>query len=354
MGFKNMSKKKQIMIVVIIVMVILIAFRIISERMGDSGLTTSDVINIKVTTATLTTLENTSPLTGRLEPIEEVTIIPKIPGEVTDVYVSLGEKISKGTVLFELDKTQIGTSYNQAKVAYNDAKLNHDRMYTLYQEGAVSLQQYELSKTQYTIAKESYTAASDGLSNYIITSPIDGYVTSINVSIGTIASQTMPAATIANIEKLEIDTSVSETMINKIKIGDSVQVLVPSVSDNPLPGTITALSPAPATGSFTYPLKITLDSVSTLVKPGMFAEVIITSDKTENVLAIPSNAVLIKSGKTIVAIIEKDNKVSLKEVVVGLDNGNLAEIRSGIKVGDTVVVEGQYYLEETSEINIIE
>jgi len=353
-GLKNLSRKKKIVLAVVIVFVLFGAFRIVSNRMEDNSAVSSDVINIKVTTAAITTLESTSPLTGRLEPVEEVTLIPKAMGEVTNVYVELGQKVTKGTVLFELDKTQIATSYNQAKASYNDAQVNLTRMQTLYQEGAVSLQQYEQAKTVFTIAKESYTAASDGMSNYVVTSPIDGYITSINVDIGAIASQSVAAATIANIDKLEIDTSISETLINKIKVGDKVDVLVTSVSETPLSGTVTALSPAPAAGSLTYPMKVTLDNASASVKPGMFAEVIITSDKTANVIALPSSSVLIKSGKTVVTTIENGNKVVFKEVVVGVDNGELAEIKSGIKTGDTVVIEGQYYLEETSEFKVIE
>jgi len=353
MNIKNLSKKKKIIILIIVAIVAFGVFRIISGKLEGSSIATSDVINIKVATASLTTLENTSPLTGRLKPVEEVSLVPKIPGEVTSVFVNLGDKVTKGTVLFELDKTQMATSYNQAKATYNDASLSLDRMSTLYKEGAISLQQYEQAKTQFTLAKESYTAASDGISNFTVTSPIDGYVTSINAAVGAIASQVVPSATIANIDKLEIETSVSETMINKIKVDDSVQVLVESVSDKLFSGTITALSPAPATGSLTYPLKVTLDNTDTLIKPGMFAEVIITSDKTGNVLAIPSNAVLIKSGKTVVATIDKKNHVSLKEVSVGIDNGELAEIKSGINEGDTIVIEGQYYLEENSKVNII-
>lgn len=353
MKIKNMSKKKKIIITILIVVLAFAIFRIISGRLDNSGITTSDVVNIKVINASLTTIESTSPLTGRLKPVEEVSLVPKAPGEVTSVYVNLGDKVAKGTVLFEMDKTQMATSYNQAKASYNDAKVNLDRMATLYDEGAVSLQQYEQAKTQFTIARESYTAASDGINNYTITTPIDGYVTSINVSVGTIASQGIPSATIANIDKLEIETSVSESMINKINVGDKVQVLVESVSDEAFVGTITALSPAPAMGSLTYPMKVTLDNTEALIKPGMFAEVIITSDKTGNVLAVPSNAVIIKSGKTMIATIDKNNQVSLKEVTVGIDNGELAEIKSGIKVGDTIVIEGQYYLEENSKVNII-
>lgn len=351
---KGLSKKQKIVLAAVIVFVLIGAFRIVSNRLADNSVVSSDVINIRVATAAITTLENTSPLTGRLEPIEEVTIIPKAMGEVTGVYVELGQKVTKGTVLFELDKTQIATAYNQAKASYTDAQVNLSRIETLYKEGAVSLQQYEQAKTGYTIAKESYTSASDGMSNYVVTSPIDGYVTSINVDTGGVASQSMPAATIANIDKLEIDTSISETIINKIKVGDKVNVLVSSVSDTPLSGTITALSPAPAAGSLTYPMKVTLDNENAEVKPGMFAEVVITSDKTADVIALPSSAVLIKSGKTVVATIEDGKKVVFKDVVVGVDNGDLAEIKSGIKAGDTVVVEGQYYLEENSEFNIID
>lgn len=353
-SLKKFSKKKKIVLALVVVFVLFGAFRIVSNRMEDTSAVTSDVINIKVTTAAITTLESTSPLTGRLEPVEEVTLIPKAMGEVTNVYVELGQKVTKGTVLFELDKTQIATSYNQAKASYNDAQVNLSRMQTLYQEGAVSLQQYEQAKTAFTIAKESYTAASDGMSNFVVSSPIDGYITSINVDIGAIASQSVAAATIANIDKLEIDTSISETLINKIKVGDKVDVLVSSVSETPLSGTVTALSPAPAAGSLTYPMKVTLDNASASVKPGMFAEVVITSDKTANVIALPSDSVRIISGKTVVAVIEGGKKVEFREVVVGVDNGKLAEIKSGIEAGDTVVIAGQYYLDENSEFNIIE
>ncbi len=350
---RKLSKKQKIVLAAVILFVIIGAYRIVSNKLEDTSAVSSDVINIKVTAAAITTLENTSPLTGRLQPVDEVTIVPKAMGNVTGVNVELGQKVAKGTVLFTIDNTLVATTYNTAKASYLDAQTNLSRMETLYKEGAVSLQQYEQAKTAYTAAKDGYTAASDGVSNYTVTAPIDGYITSINVAVGSMASQAAPAATIANIDKLEIETSLSETMINKIKVGDKVDVLVSSASDKPFTGTVTALSPAPATGSLTYPMKVTLDNANTEVKPGMFAEVVITSDKTAGVIALPSNAVIVKSSKTVVATIE-DKKVVFKEVVVGVDNGTLAEIKSGIKAGDTVVIEGQYYLEDNSEFKIID
>lgn len=353
-SFKKMSRKKKIVLILVLLFIVVGAYRIVSGRLEDKTVVGSDVVNIKVTTAAITTLESTSPLTGRLKPEEEVTIIPKAMAEVTSVNVELGQKVSKGTVLFVLDQTQISASYNTAKASYLDAQTNLSRVEALYNEGAVSLQQYEQAKTAYTVAKDSYTSAADGMSNYTVTSPIDGYVTSINVKVGDLAAQSSAAATIANIDKLEIETSISETVINKIKVGDKVDVLVASASDKPFVGTITALSPAPAVGSLTYPMKVTLDQTTPEVKPGMFAEVVITSDKTTGVIALPSSSVLIKSGKTVVAVIEGGKKAVFREVEVGVDNGTLAEIKTGVSAGDTVVIEGQNYLEENSEFKILD
>jgi len=271
-----------------------------------------------------------------------------------------------------MNQAQIGMS--QAQTGLTDAQTNLTRMETLYAQGAVSLVQYEQAKSALTMAEQSYdmakqsysmaeqgynmarqncNSANDALGNYVVTAPIGGYVTSVNVQTGGMASQSVPAITIADIDKLEIDTSISETMINKISVGDKVDVIVSSVSSEPFTGTVTALSPAPATGTLTYPMKITLDNSNEQIKPGMFAEVVIVSDKSSNVIAIPSEAVLIKSGKTVVAII-KDDKVTFSEVTLGVDNGQLAEITSGVSEGDVVVTEGQSYLSESSEFKIIE
>lgn len=351
---KSKSKLFIIVIIIAILFVALIVIKTVASSMGEVEEKTIDVVNIKVATAELTTLENTSPLTGRLEAVDEVALVPKVPGEVSRVRVELGDKVSKGAVIFEMDSTQIATSYNQAKVAYDDAQINHDRMATLYQEGAISQQQYEMAQTGLAVAKETLAAASDGMSNYVITSPISGYVTSVNISAGTVASQAVPAVTIANVDKLEISTNISEHLINKVALGDKVEVKVSSASDTPIIGTISTLSPAPATGSLTYPMKVTLDTVPAKVKPGMFAEVVITSEKTSNVLTVPSESILIKGGKTMVVTIEDGDKVNIKEVVVGVDNGKLAEIKSGIQAGEVIVIKGQNYIEDTSVINIID
>ncbi|WP_027398205.1 efflux RND transporter periplasmic adaptor subunit [Anaerovorax odorimutans] len=347
------SKKKMIIIIVLIILfILLIIFRFVSSRDKE----TEDVIppvNVKISTVQLQSLATTTPLSGRIKPIEEVSIIPLTSGHVTKVYVDLGDKVSKGTLLFEIDKTPLIASLNQALDAYQNAQTNFERMSTLYNEGAVSLQEYEQSRSKYISAQSSYTTINDNVNNCTVTSPIDGYVTSIDVSTGSMASQSIACATVANTNQLEIETNVSEYLISKINIGDPVNIYIKSLSEEPYKGNIKEISPAPATGSLTYPINISIDNSSKEIKAGMFAEIEIVSDEKDKVLCVPSDAVIIRSNESQVAVLKKDVP-EFKTVVTGLDNGKLVEIKSGLKEGDTIIIQGQNYITPGEPVSIID
>ena len=346
---------KWILAVFIIALLAIAGFRIASDRLTPQETAEEPPINVRVENAAVADINSELILTGRLEATEEAIVIPKIPGEVTRVYAELGKRVNKGDRLFETDREQLAATVNQAKIAYDDAATNLERIRALYEEGAVALQMYEQAQSAFNMARESYAAANDAISGAVVTAPIGGHITSVNVSVGGMASQASPAVTNSNIDRLEINAGLSENMINKVKIGDTVAVRVKSVSeDDAFSGTVTALAPAPAAGALTYPVVITLENPGDAVKPGMFAEVTITADRAEGVLSVPSGAVFIRAGRQIVISLDAENRVVLNDVVTGVDNGERIEIKSGLKEGDRVVTEGQSYLNATSKVNIVE
>jgi RND family efflux transporter MFP subunit len=346
---------KWIVGVFIVGLLAIAGFRIVTDRLTPQETPEETFVNVRVANAVVTDINSNTILTGRLEAASEAVVIPKIPGEVTRVHVSLGDRVRKGDRLFEMNRDQLSTAVNQAKIAYDDAATNLERVRVLYEEGAVALQMYEQAQSAYNMARESYAAAGDAIGNATVTAPIGGHVTSVNVSVGGMASQASPAVTISNIDKLEINTGLSENMINKVKLGDTVDVRVKSVSeDASFAGIVTALAPAPATGSLTYPIVITLENSDEAVKPGMFAEVTIAADRVEGALAVPSKAVFIRAGRQMVISLDNDDNVVLNDVVTGIDDGEIIEIKSGLSAGDRVVTEGQSYLNASSKVNIIE
>jgi RND family efflux transporter MFP subunit len=354
------SKKRIIIIVLAVVFILgLLGYRI-SANYRTAEIPEELPVNVKAAQAALMSIYATSPISGRIQPIEEVVIIPLASGEITRVYVSMGDKVSKGTRLFEIDRSQIAAlanTLNQAREALNSAQTAYERTQALYNEGAVSLQAFEQAQTQLVTARETHSAASSNYSNAhnntTVTSPIDGYVTSLSASVGSLASPGVPAATIADVSELKVDTFVSEYLAPRLKVGDPVDIHIATLGDKTYSGIITAVSPAPATGSLTYPISISVADEGGEVMAGMFAEIRIVSDEKDEVLCVPSDAVIIKSGRSIVVVI-KDNIPEFKEVTTGIDNGEYVEIISGLSEGETIAILGQQYAKEGVAVNIIE
>lgn len=351
---KSGSKIGVIIIALAILFIVaLLAYRISSNNKTPE-ISEEPPVNVKITEAQLLSIFATTPISGRIQPIDEVVIMPLASGEVTYVYVKMGDKVNKGALLFEIDKAQMATALNQAKEGYTVAETAYNRMSALYSEGAVSLQMFEQAQTQYVTSRESYNAASNAYSNCTVKSPISGYITSLSVTAGSLAAPGAPAATVADISELKINTSVSEYLAPKLKPGDQVDIRIATLGDQKYEGIITAVSPAPATGGLTYPVSISVNDESGEVMAGMFAEISIISDEKDKVLCIPSDAVMIKSGRPVVVVIESGNMPIYKEVGTGIDNGEYVEITSGLNTGETIVTAGQQYVKEGVAVNIVE
>lgn len=308
-------------------------------------------VNVLVTEARYEPIDLISPVTGRLKPVEEVALVPLGSGQVTAVYVKVGDRVSKGDVLFEIDKGQVGATYSQAKEAYDAVASTFARMELLYREGAVSLQDYEAAKAQYAAARESLNMASDAYANFTVTSPIDGYVTALNVTVGSIAGGAA-AGSVADVDELIIETTVSEVLAQSVEVGEAVQVYIDSLGKE-FPGTITAFSPIPSMGMLTYPVTVTMAPDEALFA-GMFAEVRLVSEEIQEALCVPSESVIIRDGRAVVVVLGPEDVPELREVVAGVDNGTIVQIVSGLEEGERVIYSGQHFVVPGVQVHVVE
>lgn len=351
--WKNMKIPQKITLIVILLLVAIGVYRIAAVLTGP-GETIEPPVNVTVAEAKIGSISTTSPITGRIEPVSEAVIIPLASGRVTSVNVSLGEYVEKGTVLFEIEKTQIAASYSQATAALQAAKTAYNAMSTLYVEGAVSKADYESAKSAYASAQAAATMAGEAYKNCSPAAPISGYITSLNVSVGNLASTGGMAATIADTSSLKIDANISEYLVGNLAVEDEVKIYAQTLGDTAYSGEITALAPAPGAGSLTYPVTITVTDQREDLKAGMFVEIQIISEAKDQVIIVPSDAVVIKGGKSLVATIGDDHIPSYKEVVTGIDNGEYVEIKSGLQAGEKIITSGQQFITEGQAVNIVE
>jgi len=213
---------------------------------------------------------------------------------------------------------------------------------------------YNQAATQYKLAGEGVRAAGQAVDNCTVTAPVAGVITTLTAQKGEMVSQAMPAVVITCTDELIISTSIAEGFVGRIHEGAPAEVYIKAVTSGAFKGVVKTVVPSPNMGQTTYPVEISLKGNTEDIKPGMFAEIYLVSESAKDVLTVPSDAVLIKSGKQSLAVLTADNKVVFKEIETGLDNGELVEIRSGITEGDTVIYEGQHYVSEDSTVRIME
>lgn len=353
-GFMAWMKAHKVVAVIIIALALLCVYRIGSFVYDSVNKTAEDeaLTAVKVTTAEYATISKATPMSGRISAVEEAAIYPMGQGKITAVHVKVGDYVKKGTLLFNIDSSAVSGTFQQAKAAYDVAKTSYNNMTVLYQEGAISKADYDSAKVQYTAAQSSYQLASTQMSYYNVTAPIDGYVTSLNVSVGNMAASSQMAASISNTEALQIETTASEYVAGLLHAGDEVEVTVSNLEGKVFTGKVDTISPAPALGTYTYPLTISLDNTSGELMSGMFAEISVKAEESKDALCVPSDSVIMKNGQTIVVVVDKDNVATFHEVTTGIDNGEMVEILSGVKQGDTVVCSGMDFVSDGATVNV--
>lgn len=244
-------------------------------------------------------------------------------------------------------------SYSQAETAHNQAQENYD---IFVNKTTSDSEQVAKNSVNTAVASKEATAtqlqiAKETLSDTSVRSPITGIITNKNINESNMVSAQSAPFTIVDMSIVTVDVSVSERLINLINVGDSVNVLIPTISDKYLTGTIKNMSPA-ADSTSTFPVKIEINNSAGTIKPGMFAEVHFVESQSNNTIVVPRNTILDEeSGKFVYLI--KDNTAIKTKVETGIDNGEEIEIISGVTLGDNIVVKGQDYVEDNDKVKIV-
>jgi len=379
-SLKQMSRRRKIVIGVITLLVLLLVSRIIGSLSGgEEAVIQRQYIPVSAQTVTKDSISTNIILSGKVYADKEAAVLAKTPGRVVSMAVKVGDVVQKDQVLFSLDKSDMQASYNQAVAGFKMAEANYkvnkdkldnakvqlERYKQLYEAGAISkaeLEQFELQasdasimtlEAQFEQARAQYDAAAKSYNDLDVKSPIDGIVTSLGVRVGDMATNAAPVATVVDMDNVYVEVSVSEKVINSIDSSREVQVEIASAFSGSVKGKIDGLSLAADARTGKYTLKINIPNEEHLIKAGMFAKVVLDTATKDDVVVVPADAVVYRSGKY-VAYVTEDDKVVEREVVTGLDNGQQIEIESGLEAGDILIVKGMSFMKEDSEIKIIE
>lgn len=316
---------------------------------------------------------NESELSGQIVANREVPVLAPLPSKVLSVNVKVGDLVKQGQVLFTLDKTDIQKNYQPLLDNYNRTKTltdesirlaqqNVDNTMALFEIGAASqaeidqaklalLQQQTQAASQLSQLDESMKDVNTTLKDATVKAPIAGVVTAVAVVENVNANPSSYAVMIAENQKPQISVSVSETLIPQINVGDPVEITVPAVSATPFTATIRSIAPSSNPQTQLYEVKIDV-SAEAGYQVGMFANVKFRTNYKQDVVVIPSEAILTDGDTEHVYIVNDQGTASKVIVTTGLASGANTEITGGLAGGEQLVTKGQSYLSEGAQIRV--
>ena len=298
----------------------------------------------------------TSILTGTVEASDVIHINAKASGDVTSVDVKAGDYVEAGQLLMTINTNQVDSARNSlesAEVSLNSAKNDLSRMQILYDGGDITAQEYETYQNKYKTAQLSYDSAQlsyeKQLSYSEITAPISGRVESIGVDVYDNVNTNAELAVISGEGNQKTTVYVSERIMNALRTGDELKAVK---NGKEYSGRITEISTIVDSETGLFKVKAELEN-NDEIATGSTVKIILTSDRSENVMLVPVDAVYYSGGQSYVYVIE-DGTASTRFVEIGLYDDTNAEIKSGLGEDELVVSTWSSNLYEGAKVRLYE
>jgi multidrug efflux pump subunit AcrA (membrane-fusion protein) len=194
----------------------------------------------------------------------------------------------------------------------------------------------------------------------IVRAPISGTVIALPAQVGMTVSQSVPLARIAGGNALEIRVYVAERFISKIALGQSCRISLDAWPGEYFRGSVSEISPVVDAASRTMEARINVDNPGSKLKAGMFAKVRIITEAKNNIVKIPSGALVQRSGENYVFTVDTDpmdpafRVARRQQVTPGILVDGVLEIQRGLEPDQEIIVRGQTFLEDGLRINVVE
>lgn len=258
----------------------------------------------------------------------------------------------KGAVS-EQQLIQAESGYKQAKVGFDTAKTNYDLYVGDLSTSNTSIAEAQLRQAQ--LQKEQLLLQIQTLEDTIedtnVKSPIDGVITTANVVDEQVVSTSNPAYVIMQSDKLLMEVGVTENTIPNVKQGDKVEVFITAVSEEPYEGIVTNVGIAPDQQRGKYMVTVEVDNTAGEIYPGMFAEVIFTTIEETGILVLIDAVLSDEDGKYVYIL--NENKSEKRYVTTGIDNGKSILIIDGVIEGETIIIEGQNFIDDGDSLQVV-
>lgn len=299
---------------------------------------------VRVTPVKPQTIASTIRLSGTVDAKRRATVIAPTEGNIGSLAVSEGRRVRQGQVLCYLATTEYQNMLGQAEA-------ENQRLSALLQRAPV--EEKDMLAEQVRRAEERLAAARKLYQPVPVVSPIGGTVIAILIEAGDNVLAKQPLIDIADLSVLIVRTAVSADYLSKMRKGQPACVTLQS-GDNPLKSCLIGkITPSIRIESRTADIEVNLPH-GTAALPGEAAEVELIAEQHDRALAVPSDVVMTRPDGSKYVFIVSVGKAKMVPITLGIETNEMAEVLSGLRAGDSLVVWGHENLKDGGAIKLPE
>ncbi len=288
---------------------------------------------------------------GTAKANESVDMVSKISNIVTRVAFEDGQQVDEGDLLVELDSKESRAEIAVAEASLQKVRGKYARSKSLGKTRVVSEAELEELAAEVQMAEAQLRSARVRLENNYIRAPFSGTVGLRRISPGDLVGPTTVIATLDDTSTIRLEFAIPEILLANLTVGEQVSARSVVFNQRVFTGAISSIDSRvdPVTRSVNVIARIANDDSA--LKPGMFLTVDIEKHR-DSVLLIPEGALVPRQGRQYVYMVE-DGKAVERMVTIGSRAPGFAEVRSGLKAGDTIIVEGTMRVRNGVPVSII-
>lgn len=356
---------KKLLSVVVVVALVVGGWYYLRTLRPEAAVASSDA-SLSVAAVIQTNIEFAVNAAGEISPAEQVSVRPEINGRIDLLPVDLGDSVDKGALLFKLDDKELRNQYDSSRVSVERARLeleksqrDYERAQELLDDKLISQELFDNTLTAYELARNALERAQkelaileERLTRTEVRAPFDCTVLTRPVSVGQAVSGSggfnsgTEVLTIADLSNLVINAHVNQADVPRLKVGQTVEVVVEAVAGLSVTGVVERIAPQ---ATFKNNLKgfaarVLLKNPDRRVRPGMTANVKIPVDSAANVVAVPVVAVFTEKNEETgererFVYVKQGNRYERRLITLGVSDNFFAEIQGGLQPGEVVALQ---------------
>ena len=293
---------------------------------------------------------------GNVDTRQNLIIYPEFSGVLSQVYVKVGQKVSKGQTLAKIDDGGLSNQLAQMETQAALAKTTFERQKNLWDKKIGSEIQYLQAKTNYEAQMKAVAQMKAQLAKTIVRAPFSGIIDEVITDKGQVVGPGQQLMRIVNLSDMYVSANIPESFIGKIKVGAIVDVQVKSIGKT-YQGRVRQVGNYINPNNRNFSIEVAVPNTDNLLRPNQVAVLKIEDYKKPNAILVPESIVTENAaGEKIIYTVDtssKEPKAVKKTITIGLTSGSNVEVKSGLNKGETIIIEGARSVQNGDQVEII-